>query len=78
MVLATGLASIHQGRAGGRATFHRPDMAGVEGRPGEVEHVGRPQLIEQQLVQPLPDSGLVPVPKPSPARHPRAEAQFLG
>lgn len=62
----------------GRPTLHRPDMAGVDGSPRKDEHVGRPQLGEQQLVQPLPDSGLVPIPKPSPARHPRAEAQFLG
>lgn len=44
----------------------------------EVQQVCGPQLGQQQLVQALPDSGRVPVPQPSPAGHPRAEAQLLG
>jgi hypothetical protein len=52
-------------------------MAGVDGSPREVEHVDRPQLGEQEFVKTLPDSGLVPVSKSSPARHPGAEAQLL-
>lgn len=36
------------------------------------------QLGQQHLVQPLPDTCLVSIPKPSPAGHARAEAELLG
>lgn len=53
-------------------------VAGVDRDAGEVQQVCGPQLGKQQLVQALPDLGLVPVPQPSPAGHPRTEARFLG
>jgi hypothetical protein len=35
------------------------------------------QLGQEQFVQLLPHTGLVPVPQPPPAGHPRTEAQLL-
>lgn len=51
-------------------------MGRVHGGAGEVEHAGRAQLGQQQLVQALPDPGFVPLPQPVPdlprlARSPR-------
>lgn len=78
VVLAANLAPVHRGRTGGRPALHRADVAGVDCGAGEVQQVCGLQFGEQQLVQALPDPGLVPVPQPSPAGHPRAEAQLLG
>lgn len=39
VVLAAGLAPVHRGRAGGRTTFHRPQMARVDRRPGQIQHL---------------------------------------
>lgn len=52
-------------------------MGGVDHATGPVQPRGRIQLGQQDLVQPLPDAGLVPVPKPPPARHARAETEVL-
>jgi len=76
MVLAAGLAPVRGGGAGGRPALHRPDVTGVDRGTGEIRQGGA-QLGQQQLVQLLPDAGLVPVPQPPSAGHPRAEAGFL-
>ena len=55
----------------------RLEVARVGDRPRPVELAGGVQLGQQQLVQPLPDAGLLPVPQPPPAGHPAAEAELL-
>ncbi|BDM70032.1 hypothetical protein HEK616_35190 [Streptomyces nigrescens] len=44
----------------------------------EIQTTGSPQLVQRHLVQPLPHSGVVPVPQPPPASHPRAEPELTG
>ncbi|MEY9906870.1 putative transposase [Catenulispora sp. MAP12-49] len=70
VAVAAGLAPVHRGWASGRPALHRPQMGGVDRGAGEVQQSRAAQLGKQQLVQPLPDSGGVPVPKPPPAGHP--------
>lgn len=53
-------------------------MGGVDHAAGPVEPCCRVQFGQQHLVEALPDVGLVPVPQPAPARHPRAEPELLG
>ncbi|AEM85107.1 hypothetical protein Strvi_5588 [Streptomyces violaceusniger Tu 4113] len=78
VVLAAGLAPVPRGRTGGRPPFSA-DVAGVDRGAGEVQQVCGPQLGERQLVQALPDPGLVPVPQPasrsSPSRSPTSGAE---
>lgn len=66
VVLVAGLAPVHRGRAGGRTIFHRPQMARVDRRPGQIQYAGRPQFSQEHLVQALPDPGLVPLPQSPP------------
>ena len=67
---STGLGPV-SGRPAG------PSMGGVDGGPGEVRSVPAAQAGRQDGLEVLPDAGLVPVPRPTPAGHARAEAQFL-
>ncbi|CAL9330829.1 hypothetical protein SUDANB58_00065 [Streptomyces sp. enrichment culture] len=53
----------------------RPDVGAADHRPRHVQPAGGPQPGRQHLVQALPDPGVVPVPKPAPAGHARAEAR---
>lgn len=55
-----------------------PDVRGVDHGFRPVQRGGCVELGEQNLVQALPHVGLVPVPQPPPARHPRTEAELLG
>ncbi len=50
----------------------------VEGRPGPLDGVAAAQLVEQDLVEPAPDAGLLPVAQPPPAGHATAAAHLLG
>ena len=65
----------------GSDPFWRPlfrlQMAGVGDRALPFQLVERVQLGEQQLVQPLPHSGLLPGAKPPPSGHAAAKAELL-
>ena len=76
VVLAAGLSPVGRGLPGSRAALHRMQVRRVHGGAGEVEHAGRTQLGQQQLVQSLPDPDLVPLRQPPPTRHPRSETQL--
>ncbi len=47
-------------------------MRAVDRRVAHVQQPDRPQLGQRHLVQARPDTGLGPVPKPPPGRHPTA------
>ncbi len=55
----------------------RLQVTGIGDRPLPLEPVGGVQLGQQQLVQPVPDAGLLPRPQPPPSRHPAAKAKLL-
>ena len=57
--------------------FFRLQVTRVGDRPRPLELLGGVQLGEQQLVQPLPDAGLLPGPQPPPRGHPAAEPELL-
>lgn len=60
------------------ALLFRADMEAVHACPRPVELAGRVQLGEQDPVQLVEDSYLLPPVQLAPARLPRAEAQLLG
>ncbi|MES1937147.1 cytochrome o ubiquinol oxidase subunit III [Salinisphaera hydrothermalis C27AD] len=50
----------------------------VDASAGPVQPISLMQLLQQHLVQPIPDPRLLPVPESTPARHTRAAAHLLG
>ena len=52
-------------------------MARVSDRALPLKLIGSVQLCEQQLVQPLPDTRLLPGAQPAPRGHPAAIAELL-
>lgn len=55
-----------------------PDVAGVDHRPGPVQLLRRPQPRQQDGMEPVPHSGLVPRGKTPPTRHAGTKAELLG
>ena len=55
----------------------RPHVRAVDRRSRPVDPLRLVELREQQLVQLLPDAGLLPLAQPAPAGHPRAAAHLL-
>jgi hypothetical protein len=49
-------------------------MAGIRDRPRPLDLAGRPQPVEQQPVQPLPDARLLPLIEAPPAVNWAADA----
>jgi hypothetical protein len=72
---ADGPCRLGSGRS--RRPFFRLDLTRVRDRPRPVELATGVQLREQQRVQPLPHTRLLPGPQPTPASHPAAESQLL-
>src|SRR5436309_12358327 len=60
VVLAAGLAAVRGIRAGILAPLGGLGEGGVDQRPRPVDLVGAVEFSEQQSVQILPDTGLVP------------------
>jgi len=60
------------------AASGRAYVRGVDHRAGPVQLPGGVQFGQQQLVQPLPHPGGVPLLQASPAGHPGPEPQLLG
>jgi hypothetical protein len=59
-----------------RSPLFRLHVARVDDRPRPLDRTRRPQAREQQLVQPLPDTRLLPLVQAPPTGHPGAEAQL--
>ena len=55
-----------------------PAHGSCQSPPATSQRAGGVQLRQQRLVQLLPHPGLLPVPQPPPAGHPRPEPQLLG
>jgi hypothetical protein len=53
-------------------------MAAIDRSARPVDLTGGVELFQQLVMQPLPDTGLLPGPQPPPAGHPRAVAELLG
>ncbi len=66
----------------GSARSLRPPFGGKRGAvgccPAPVDRVGLAQPVEQNAVQPRPDTRRLPVAQPAPAGHPRPAAHLLG
>src|SRR3990170_7522982 len=61
VVLAPELAAISRVWSGFFASSHRTHRTAVDSAAGQIELAGCPQLVEQQTVQPIPYSALLPV-----------------
>ena len=63
--------------AGFFAPPKRPHVRATDRRPRPVDQLGLLQLRQQELVQPLPNTRLLPLPQPTPAGDPRTTTHLL-
>ena len=77
VVLGARLAAVDRVRPVCSPPFW-PGRSGIHAGPGPVDGRFIAQPVEQRLVQPLPDAGLLPVAQPPPAGRAAAAAQLLG
>src|SRR6185503_14559547 len=78
VVFAPGFGSIRRVWACLLAPSQGTDRAAIDGGARPVDSIVGLKLGEQRLVQSLPDSRGLPVPKAPPAGHAAAAAKFLG
>jgi len=57
---------------------HSTNGGRIDDATGPIDPVGRAQASQQHLMQPVPDTGLLPGTQAPPATHARAAAHFLG
>src|SRR5690606_20238627 len=70
------LAAVHGAGAGPTPAAAGSHEAAIDDGTLPVDPVGSLQLSQQDLVQPLPDAGPIPVAEPSPAGHAATAAQL--
>src|SRR6185312_5246014 len=76
-VLAPRPRAVHGAGAGLLAPADGPDMAGVDHEPTEVDLVGATEAGQEDLLDPIPDAGGLPIAQPVPTGHAATAAHLL-
>jgi len=75
--ITPGFAQIYWAGTGLRATAHCPDVDGVHQEAGEVDALRLAEVVQQEVVNVVPNACEIQVPQPSPAGHATATAHLL-